>query len=331
MYNQEVVLHADVPRVLGKENVFVFGRVRPHFYDPAVPETCLYPSFHGASQGTEISDAKTALSVIKDVDVVFLSVRGGARRDAALREARNRDVPIVMLDYADHEANYGAKDIEKELCCGFRRGEHFDLYFKNDLPLGHRTDVIHPLAPVPVRPESYRFPSLERDIDIFFSGRLRKLYQADRAETIALLKDHFGGAFVLGHQTSGTFETPQAYCEKLSRSKMALCPSGRVWATQRHCEIGLAPSAALIAARPYVETVGPPLKDGVNAVLYDVEFRDGKYHLAGAAELREKIAYYLDRPVELQRVAQAWASDVRTGHTILARTTYLVETVERSL
>ncbi|MFY9462535.1 MAG: glycosyltransferase, partial [Candidatus Sungiibacteriota bacterium] len=85
------------------------------------------------------------------------------------------------------------------------------------------------------------------------------------------------------------------------------------------------------APRPYMEVVGPFLEDGVNAILYETEFSDGRYHLINRQELIAKIRDYLVCPEELERLAQAWAHDVREGHTVTARARYIVQHIEQAL
>ena len=70
--------------------------------------------------------------------------------------------------------------------------------------------------------------------------------------------------------------------------------------------------------------------DGVNAILYDTEFRDGKFHLKDGGALVEKVRYYLAHPAEREAMAKRWSTDVRAGHTILARSRYILEAMERA-
>lgn len=332
VYNDEVLFHGDVVKVLGNENVFVFGKHHHHLHEVMIPDNCRYPSCHGTPRHIYLKENEVRRVIKDDVDAVLVSIRAGARGDLVIHEARKCDIPVAMIDTVDHESNYGADDMWKELCYGFKPRKHFDLYFKKDLPLGYKTDAILPLGPIPVRPESHQFPNSEKDVDIFFSGRLRTgRTQADRAETVLLVRDNFPGAVVLEHDSSGAFISTRRYWDYLSRSKMALSPSGRIWDSFRHCEIGLAPRTALIAPKPYIETVGPFLRDGVNAILYDTEFRDGQYHLVNGVELGEKIAYYLANSRELERIAEAWTADVLSGHTIFARSKHIIESIERGL
>lgn len=328
-YDGELQFYADLPKILGRENVFLFGELHPHLHASRVARTSPYPSLHGTPRPTALTK-KEVEREIGGVDAVLVSTRAGERGEVVRDLARRRGVPIALFDFADHHTNYGATDIRKEVTYGLLEGRDYDLYFKKDMPLGYATDRIRPACPAPVRPKSYRIPNMPKDENMFYSGRPRPGCQADREELIAAVRESFPDAVIVEHDSRGTFMTTAEYWRHLARSRIALSPSGKVWDSYRHCEVGLAPNTLLVAPRPYVETVGPPLRDGVNAILYDTEFRDGRYHLQDAPALLEKMRYYLKRPDEAEAMADRWAADVRAGHTTLARSRYVLEAMERA-
>lgn len=331
VYDSEIQRYADIPNVLGKENVFFFGKLYLHFFSKSIPPFSPYPSCHGMPSVESVCEEREAKRVISRVDAVLVSVRAGMRGKLAIEEAKRIDKPVAIIDVYDHYANYGLKDVgETELCRGFRIKKDFDLYFKNDLPLGYRNDSILPLAPCPLRPESYSFHVLPKDADIFFSGRRRVRGQADGEELLSVLK---GASFKIRafiHEKRTDFLSLREYWDFLSSARIALSSSRLVWDSFRHCETGLAPKTALLAPKPYVETVGPELKDGKNAILYETELRDGKYHLVQANEVLEKIRYYLAHPTDLEAIAEAWTRDVLASHTIFARSKYIIESIEKA-
>ena len=110
---------------------------------------------------------------------------GTATRDRVIRAARDRSVPIAVLDALDHESSYTAVDYTAAIFRGFEPGRDFDVYFKKDLLPGRATDTILPLAPMPIRPRSYQFSVLPKDIDIFIerAGTRRRARQSKRAKT----------------------------------------------------------------------------------------------------------------------------------------------------
>lgn len=330
VYHAELQRYGDIPAILGQENTFILGELFPHFYLKTPPAQCPYPSCHGLPEGTAVGLSQLS-DVIGRVDAVVASVGAGERGRQAIAEARRRDIPVAIIDAYDHRAVYSGEVTAGELCRGFAPGRDFDIYFKNDLPLGFRTGTLLPLAPCPLRPASYRPPTLPKDVDIFYSGRVRVKGQPDGAEVVELVKSQFPRAAMLEPKGHRDFLTLVQYWDMLARAKIILSPSRLAWDSFRHCEAGLAPDSALVAPRPYVETAGPALKDGVNAILYDTEFSRGAYHLVRGDALVDKMKYYLDHGPERERLAQAWRRDVLAGHTVLARSRYILESLAKLL
>lgn len=328
-YDAEIQFYGDLPKVLGRKNVFTYGRFHPHLHVKAVPGLAPYPSCHGLPEGTAIR-AKDVDRVLREVDAVFISIRAGERAAEVMAKAGERGIPRALLDFEDHPELYGVADARRNLTRNFRPTKDFEVYFKKELPLGFKTDIILPLAPSPVRPESYRFSVAAKRFDIFYSGRARPGCQADRDETLLRIRQ-FPRTLILDHASHGTFLSTAEYWRSLAESRLALSPSGKSWDSFRHCEVGLAPSTVLIAPRPYLETAGSPLVDGLNSILYDTEFRGGKYHLARGGEFVDKVRRLLGRPADLERLADAWKRDVLSGHTVFARSRQIIDMMQAAI
>lgn len=328
VYNSELQRYGDLPLILGRENVFYLGRLYPHVFSAAIPPACPYPSCHATPYGTEIS-VRELDEVLRNVDALLVSIQSGVRGEIARQRAKARGLPVAVLDAHDHQAIYEAEDIRSELACGLEPGRDFDLYFKENLPLGYRTETMLPLAPAPLRPEVYQFRTLPKATDIFYSGKERLRGQPDGRAVLELMGREFPGAELVDHKDHRTFLSLREYWDGLARARLALSPSRFDWDSFRHCEAGLAPGTALIAPEPYVETTGPPLKDGLNAVLYATEFRDGKFYLKDGDTLIEKVRHYLSRPDEREALAKRWMDDVLAGHTVRARSQYILDAMEQ--
>tara|TARA_Y100001963_G_scaffold154424_1_gene243175 strand:- start:629 stop:1702 length:1074 start_codon:yes stop_codon:yes gene_type:complete len=335
LYSGEFIFYSDIPKVLGKENTYVYGTYSRHL-TKGIPNDCPYPSCHNAPVPTFVDNSNVD-DILSSVDVVLISVLAKERGDYITKQARKSNKPIVLFDFPDHETNYGSDDVSKKLCYGKKLGDDYDLYFKKDLPLGYSTEFILPIAPVPVRPESFNFKQLEKKHSIFYSGRGHGAtshpgYQKDRKQTVNLIKGSGikNIKFAL-HGTNASFMSTRDYWDNMSKSMLCLSPSGRVWDSFRHTETGLLTDTGLIAPKPWTHTTGPELKDGVNSILYDTELVGNKYSLVNENELLEKIKYYLDNPSECHRIAKKWSEDVHSGHTIYARSKYIIETIEKKL
>lgn len=331
LYDGEMQFYGDIPVVLGKDNVYVLGRIHKHYFLNIVPDECPYPSCRKTPIPTFISIEQLD-STIKVIDALIISSRATKRREIAIQKAKAGDLPVAVIDFEDHESNYGAPNIKKNICRGFAYGRDFDLYFKKDLPLGFKSDTILPLCPIPVRPESYEFGIAAQEIDVFYSGRKRiERCQPERGEVIDVIRENFDNALILEHDTRNSFISIRQYWENLSKCRMALSPSGRVWDSFRHCEVGLAKKAVLIAPKAYVETVGPYLEDGKNAILYDTRLKGQRYHLKNKYDFIKKVKHYLNNREKLEKISRAWHRDVLSGHTVLARSRYIIECMQKAL
>ena len=328
LYDGEMQFYGDIPLVLGKENVYVLGKIHKHYFLNTVPDECPYPSCRKTPMPTFVSTEQLE-STIKVVDAIIVSSRASKRGTTAIQKAKANDIPVAVIDFEDHESNYGTTDIKKFLCRGFTYGREFDLYFKKDLPLGYKTDTILPLCPIPVRPESYEFRKAAQETDIFYSGRKRiERCQPEREEIIQIIQQNFNNTLIFEHDSRDSFISIKNYWTNLSKCKIGLSPSGRVWDSFRHCEVGLTEKTVLLAPKPYVETVEPHLKDGKNAILYDIKEIDGRYHLKNSNDIVEKIKYYLSNNAIREKMSMAYYNDVMSGHTVKARSQYIIKSLE---
>lgn len=328
-YDAEMIFCSDIPIVLGQENVFVLNSYQKHYFRKKVPDNCPYPSCLNPPVPTFISEQQLSY-VMREVNAVLVSSHAGLRGFKVIEKAKVKDIPVAIIDVRDHESDYSSADIQKNMYGDFVFKEQCDLYFKKDLPVGYKTDTLLPLVPTPVRPESFEFKNLAKETDIFYSGRRRKdKCQPDRAETVELVRENIKNADIVEHEGRSSFMPIREYWDKLSRCRISLSPSGRVWDSFRHCEVGLAKSTVLLVPRPYLETVEPYLEDGENAILYDTELRGCRYHLKNKSEFIEKVKHYLNDESRLQKMADRWKNDVMTGHTIAARSKYIIESMEK--
>jgi len=319
-----------MPFVLEKENVLVYEDYRKYFFpEPNVPENSPYPSVFNMPKPTFVS-RRSLRSIIRrgEVDALLVSSRVGEPGLKAIREAKSRDIPVAIIDVWDID-NFDPAVIENDLFNGFTPGKDFDLYFKADLLLGYQTETVLPLRPLPVRPETCVFVSYSKDIDLFYSGRFRKKAQPERAETVKVLQENFHNSLILTHTVQSTFPPLRKYREYFSRCKIVHSPSGRTWDSFKYCEAGMVDGTAVLAPKPWLETVEPHFKDGENAILYDVVHRDGRYHLKSSAEFIDKIRHYLENADEREAISSRWKRDVFTGHTVLARSKYILACMEK--
>lgn len=328
-HHAEIQYAGDLPTVLGHDNVFVLGRYYPHIFSSTIPDQCSYPSCHGAPRPSFISKRQLNRTLSQIDAVLISSLAGQDTIKEIIALARSRDIPIAILDLPDYDTLYGAKDLSKRLTLGYQLGRDFDLYFKKDLPIGHRTEHILPFSPIPIRPESYSFTNLPKKHSIFYSGRKREDQSSpERAQVVHLVEKEIAKANIVTHDARNTFSSARQYWDNLASAYIALSPSGRCWDSFRHCEVGLAPATAIMVPQPFIETAGPGLIDAKNCLLYDVTLQSGRYYLTNPPEVISKLKYYLRHLDQLASIADQWKKDVLSGHTILSRSHYIIESMQ---
>ena len=341
-YNAEIMFYGDMPLILGKENVFVVGEYKDQYLSPANRD-CFYPSCHNTPEPTFLKNFNEIYNISNSLDAILISSRANKHREKLSSIAKSNNIPIAIIDRYDHESLYNTSKIDFEksrpsvvdvkeknlgICRNFKYGLDFDIYFKHTLPIKFNQNFIFPLCPAPIRPESYNYPDTDKNIDIFFIGRpMDRIAQPDRRQIVELMIDNFDNSKIKFVESQSSFMSPSKYQYHQSKSLIILSPSGRVWNGSRLGEAGLSKSV-LIAPKPYHRTVEPKLNDKKNALLYDVEFKDGGYHLINSNEFVEKVKYYLDNPSELSIIAKNWNNDVLNGHTTYARAKYILNTME---
>tara|TARA_B100000315_G_C14574379_1_gene587217 strand:- start:175 stop:1296 length:1122 start_codon:yes stop_codon:yes gene_type:complete len=329
-YNAEINFYGDLPLILGKENVFVFGEYQDQYLSEMDP-FCLYPSCQGTPEPTFVTKHEELISILDDIDAVLISSKSSAIGRKVTKLARHKDVPVAIIDRYDHEGLYLSENIENEICRNFIYGTDYDIYFKHTYPIRFKKEHVYPICPTPIRPKSYNFKSVKKDIDFFFIGRPRAdRCQPDRAEIVNIISNNFENTHIKFDESQDNFLLPSEYHDYQSRARFVLSPSGRVWNGSRLTEAGLAKSV-LIAPKPYHHTVGPQFRDGFNSILYDVELMEDGYHLTNKDDLLDKIQFYLNNLSKIEEIAENWYNDVLSGHTTLARAHNLIETLQSSL
>lgn len=332
-FNAEAQYMGDIPKVVGYANAFADQNYFQYFRgQESAPKDCPYPSLFGMPRPTLQSRKEIIRCLKKQVyDVVFVSVRAGDFGALVRETAMENNIFVAVFDVYDMDCY--KEDVYKEkLYNGLRYGKDFNLYFKADIPIGMQTETLRPLAMIPVRPETCHFPKVDnKDIDVFFSGRVRGKNQPDRDQTLDVIGQMPINSLLLTHETRFTFPTRPEYDSFVSRSKIILCPSGRRVDSFKFGEMALAQESLVLAPEQWMDVVEPGLVDCVNCVTYGVKNVDGRYHLSNPHELEEKIMYYLSHDEERIRITKRLKKDVLENHTVYKRSKYIVEEIKKKI
>lgn len=328
----EVLHYADIPKILGVENTYMVGRYYRDYTRKSIPRHTRYPSLHKTPKGTYIDESELA-EVIKKVEAVIICKRAGSLGDRARSLARKHDVFMAVVDHFDDLELYKNPDT-KPLTDGLRYGQDYHLYFKHDIPLGRASDTLLPIAPMPVRVESYpvaAWNGYQRDISVFYRGQQRLgVLRGDRHQLAELIRSHIPSAVIDNQPKRKTFSVKE-YWEKLARSLIAYTPSGKVWDSTRHCETALFGCVPLIP-QPDCETVNSAVRNGENAIAYETQrTRNGEYVVVNVKKTLDRVKEVLSDGIELPRIAESWRQEVFVNHTTEARARYLVDAINQKI
>ena len=323
--------YGDFVNVVGYDNVAIVGKYYKEYSAQKLNPYTLYPSLFNTPAVREIS-YKEALNEIGQFDVIFLGGRCGIAGEAIRMEALSKDKFIVQLDYQDDKEIY-KYPTDKMLTRGKVYGRDYHIYFKHDIPLGMLSERVKPIAPMPIRIENYPKINCEwsqKVNNIFYSGRIYHGARSDRADLVKKISSKVPKSNIK-YTESNTITSIYEYASNLSTSKIALTPSGKVWDSTRHCEVGIYNCAPLIP-EPDCEIVGSAIKNGVNAISYQMKLSNftGELEIDDSDDLVGRINEYLSSNQKLQLIADNWSKEIKANHTTLARAEYLVNCISKS-
>lgn len=315
--------YIDLVKIIGRQNVFMLNEFNEKYLTSKIDQTSPYISMNNFNEPTYIS-YKNAMDMISKCDVIISSVRLDNKGKRLLEFSKSLKKFIVIVDYLDHLDIYKSNSHDKDILYrGKKLGTDFSLYLKHDIPLNFKDDdCIYPLAPMPVRQEN--FPDAERNFtskenSFFYSGRIKHGVRNDRVELIKLISNHFNNLYF--NFSEDAFLTMNNYIKAAINSKICVSPSGKVWDSTRHCEIGLLNSAPLIP-KNNCKILGEPLLDLENCILYEV---NDSFSILNNQKLIHKLNELIKEinQEKLSNIAKSWRDNVLKHHTTLARAKFL--------
>ena len=332
MLCSELYNYADIPKINGTKKTFILGNYYNEYTTKTIPENTRYPSIHNNPNGTHIN-LGDALNMLKSFDCVIIGIQANEIGNQIREKALKYSIPVVLLDHFDHPEVYLDPSF-KNIFRGLESKKDFNLYFKHDLPKGKYIDqLLYPLAPMPCNPKNY--PKLnsvwtKKNISIFYRGRTSHNPREDRVLMSEEIKKRIEFSNIQNIDQTEKI-TIFDYAKNLSKTKIALTPSGKVWDSTRHTEIGLYNCVPLIP-EPDCETVNDFIKDNENAIVYNVNKLNNrsKNSRINIESIMEKIEYLLADDDKLKEMAKKWRDEVLLNHTIYARSNMVLDKI-RSL
>lgn len=267
---------------------------------------------------------------IKTYNIFILSSHTKKAMIEKIYFQKSRNSKVAIIEHEDHDQLSKNPDL-REVCRGFEKNKHFDIYFKKDLPTDFKADFIFPLAPDPIRLSS--FPDIKfkkfktRDISVFFSGVINK---QTTFEHRAILLNHLSeikkSKIVLidvDKHYSKKIEANAYLFENLQRSKFVICPPGRAWTTTRISMAAYFGNLPILC-EPYVQLVNFDLIDGVNCILYpSLISKSDDEKRSVVLSLKKRLESILDDNEYLEKLAKNFQSHFLKKHSTRRRAAYI--------
>ena len=211
-----------------------------------------------------------SLKSLTNFDYILSSSRFDDLYFNVLVKAKKLDIPIAMIDAHDDEPVY---DLGKPYLLKSQR-HPYNLLFKQDLPIGLRSNKILPLSPLPYPSgKNYIFKETKSFKSIFFSGADRpNITRSDRGIICNYIEQNFLDSRIFLNKP----KLPENLYEYLNKeSLIQLSPSGRVWNSFRHCSAAI-DSPVLVIPQNDCELTWDVFKDEENCITYDPNKLDEK-------------------------------------------------------
>lgn len=277
-------------------------------------------------------------SQIKKYDAFIVSSHTSKQIAQRIYDQKSERSKLAIIEHEDHD-DLANRPRDVELYRGFERGRHFDLYFKKDLPLDVIRENLFPLAPDPLRAESFPQTSEKsmhlRKNSVFFSGIVNKKTTKDHRSILLEELTKLPGSKIIRIDVKDHYakniDTNAALFAELQNSKFVICAPGRSWTTTRismAAYFGCVP----ILSEPDIQTVDLPLIDGKNCILYpNLRFASNELRREVSAQLGKRILKLSSEPSRLSEMAALFKEMYLSDHSTLARANYIKSILEKTL
>ena len=243
----------------------------------------------------------------------------------------------VIIDHPDHESIY-QNFSTTNLTYGLKYNIDFNLYFKKDIPLNIKFDWLKPIAPDPVRIESFNEVNIsmsDKKYNFFFSGILHKSTTFENRDILLkffknIEKSNINIIDVKDHYKKKV-KSNEDLEKEMSFSKFILAAPGRSWTTTRLVNsifFNLIP----VVSEPNCEVHDLNLKDMDNCITYqnllncdDTKRRKIVYNLY------EKIKPLLNNFEMLEKISKNWKKEIVSNHTTIKKAQYIIKNISQRL
>ena len=342
--NGELNHYGEIININGKNKTFFLDEIHPIYLQRENHNYLIdsenkknidsYPSNIGYETPSYIKK-DDILSKKVEFDCVIFSTQSNKENLKLIDFFKKQKTKIILFDKTDHPEIYFDKN--SDIYRGFNR-ENFDIYFKQDLPLGYVDKKIFPIAPVPstIKVDLNNYKKIKKDFnsDFFFIGDYRKsITRSDRMQIINFLKKNFNQKTLQLTQGKKIFLSKKKIDTNFLKSPINISPSGKVWCSYRHCEL-VNYFSPIILPKPNCKTAPGLFEDMKNCIFYETEFDNSipngdnsNYKIKNIKLLKEKIQSVLKSKAFAKEMFYNYYDLIKNFHTRSKRALYILNVI----
>jgi hypothetical protein len=342
--NGELNHYGEIININGKDKTFFLDEIHPIYLHRENHKYLIdsenkknidsYPSNIGYETPSYIKK-EDILSKKVEFDCVIFSTQSNKVNLKLIDFFKKQNTKIILFDKTDHPEIYFDKN--SDIYRGFNR-ENFDIYFKQDIPLGYVDKKIFPIAPVPstIKVDLNDYKKIKKDFnsDFFFIGDYRKnISRSDRVQIINFLKKNFNQNTLQLTQEKKIFLSKKKIDTNLLNSPINISPSGKVWCSYRHCEL-VNYFSPIILPKPNCKTAPGLFEDMKNCIFYETEFDNrisngdnSNYKIKNIKVLKEKIKSVLENKTFAKELFFNYYNLIKNFHTRSKRALYILNII----
>jgi len=320
--------YGEIIRLVGPKNIFFCPNLSPIYYNKLFKvfsfiQNDNYPSNFDFVKPSFIS-FKNAEKNINKFDIIISSVRCSKKADKIIQLSKKYKNIHCIFDRFDHEEVYF--DV-KNIFRGFDE-THFDIYFKQDIPIDFNNKKIYPISPLPVKKVYNNINDNKKSYPFSFVGHFKTLHtRDDRLELIELIKSNFPSSKLIYSEDRKHQITDKELKKILFSTKINLSPSGRIWDSYRHTEL-VNYGSPILMPKNDSKICGTEWKDLYDCIIYETKFSGGKWRIKNTEELIKKLNKVLNDENLQKTIYNNFRKKVIEEHTQIVRSKYMLMVIK---
>ena len=328
LVNEEMNHYGDIISILGSKNVFFLDSIHEsYFAKNSNYFSDLYERYPSSFFFKKPNFIKIKEIYNQNVNFYFflISIQSKNKNFELINYFKKKNVKIGLFDkvddtlvYQNHNSFFKKYNIN-----------HFDIIFKQDVPLDLNCRKIIPIAPVPCRINIIKISNkIKKNLITSFVGDYRKnITRFDRVDIINFFKKNFGKDCFF-HFNKDKYLKREKLSSLLLNSLINLSPSGKVWDSYRHCEFVNYGKPILLPA-PDCKTADGKFIDMKNCIFYKTKVINNKHYVIDKSSLLKKIKEFLSNEKLRLSMYDNYYSLIKNHHTRLKRAMYIKNNIQK--